>query len=106
MPLLEDNVLKLLHVPASLSKDTKGMSENSNLVQVSHLDLAESGITDIGRVDPVKFVNNAFTVEFLDHAHSFLTDSRFSLLGAGTAMVCAVDSWVRCDRVLELARLG
>lgn len=72
---------------------------------MSHLDLAKSCISDASSVDPVEFIDDTFLVEFLDNTDSLLADSGLSLLGACTAMVCAVDSSVLGDWVSELSCL-
>ena len=104
LSLFEDDVLKLLYVPASRGEDLEAVSEDANLVEMANLNLAQSRVVDAGSVDPVELVDDAFSIELLDHADSFLADSRLSLLSARTAVVCAVDAWVGSDRMVEVVR--
>lgn len=56
-------------------------------------------------VDPVEFVADTLRVEFSDDTNGLLSDGSFGLLGAGSAMMSAVDARMLGDRVLELSCL-
>lgn len=57
-------------------------------------------------VNPVFLVDFAFSRELSNDAHCLLTDCAFSLVGAGAAVVCAVDAGVACQGVFPIAGLG
>ena len=92
LTLLENNVLQLLHVPVDRGEDLEAVSEHTDLVEVSHLNLAQHSVGDDRCVDPVELVDNTLLIEFFDDADGFLADGGLSLLCAGTAVMSSVDA--------------
>ena len=90
-----------MHVPTDRSEDLEAVREDTNLVEVSHLNLAETCVRT-GSVHPVELVNDAFIIELLDDSDGLLADGRFSLLRAGSAVMGAIDAWVLRDFMLPV----
>ncbi len=105
MSVLENDVFKFLHVPSRFGERLEAVGQHANFVFVpdAHFKVV---LHWLGCVNPVLFVNFALTGELLDNAHGFDTDCRLSLIGAGSTMVCAVDTWMACQRVLPLSSFG
>ena len=105
LPLFKDDVLELLYVPAHRGENLEAVSQHTHFVEVPDLDLAQLCIARARRVDPVELVDYSFIVEFLDHSHSFLADGTLGLCCACTAVMSAVDSWMRRNRVVPVMGL-
>lgn len=106
LSLLEHNVFELLDVPARGCEHLEAVGKNADLVEMSYLDFAQLGVSNDSGIDPVEFVDDAFVVELLDHAHGLLANGAFGLLSACSTVMSAVDSCVLSDRVHELASLS
>ena len=105
LSVLEHDVLKLLNVPISFRERLEAVRQHANFVLVAdaHLHVRFHWRS---RINPVLLVDFAFGRELANDAHCFLTDSALSLVGAGTAVVRAVDARMACQGVFPFAGLS
>lgn len=106
LSLLKDNVLELLHVPLGFSEDAEAVREDSDFIVVPNANFGELSVALASGIDPVSTVNHALIRELADDSNGLLTNCRFGLLCAGSAMMSAIDSWVLCKSILPLTSLG
>merc|ERR1712151_336734 len=79
------------------------MGENSNLVQVSDLNLTHCHVVHVRCVDPV--IYSTFRRVFLYNSHCFLTYSSLGLVSARAAVVSCVHARVLCKNMIKITFL-